>query len=626
MVDNDFEKGVKGLASKYDNIDLVASKYDEEKGQFEVHIAPKGGPRPVESPLEVQEGEEESAAELIGEVTPLYSRASLRRIDLDPMVRQDLDLVKSSILEDDPQSIYERSIEYYRTKDVYGSTINVLTNFASKGFENDIDDPAIKDFFDSWVVDVSFDDILEKIFFDFFRVGMVRTYRTMGKYEPKVSFFSSAPGEPTKKVKKAKKVSAVRKNRYSKSFVPIGYTILNPIAVIIKGSLMFGQTAIFLKKEAGEEIKQFLGMKRSELSEFQRKIIDSLPSDFKKAVERGEDIPLDPELIGEVDYRRMPYERYPLPRGSRAFEALEFKDELRKADYSTLDGITNYILKITVGNDNHPIKKQETLERIGEMFETVSKSYKVVWNHTLNVEKITTPEVGEILGPQKYTQVNGDITGALSMVRALIDGTGDSGTAVTELAIKSVIEEINYARRQVSRWIYKEYRAVALSMGFDRIPRVRFDDMALRDEIQMMSIVQGMIDRRIISYYTGQKKLGFDPDTELARMEVEKPLVEAGVLGIIGSPFQQSGRPQEGVQPKQGTPKGTPSEGRPRGRPAQTPKDSDTPRDSGVPPKKKGQASESEVAAREILSELNPEELEAFVALALKEVARRGDF
>jgi len=158
----------------------------------------------------------------------------------------------------------------------------------------------------------------------------------------------------------------------------------------------------------------------------------------------------------------------------------------------------------------------------------------VVWNHTLNVEKITSPEIGEILGQDKYKQVNDDITGALGLVRAMLDGLGTANKSATELAVKSVIEEINYARRQVTRWIYKEYREVAKAMGFDRIPKVRFDDMALRDEIQMMTLIQGMIDRRIISYRTGQKYLGFDPETELSHMKDEKKLITDGVLGLVG--------------------------------------------------------------------------------------------
>lgn len=600
---SDIERGIEEIASKYDNISLHYTDYDEEKGQLQVQVALKGGPQQPLLPAEV---EVVSVADMEGAVMPLnYSAGAVRRVELDPLIRSDLDLLKPSILQDSPQQIYARSIDYYRSRDVYGSAINVLTNFAAKGFENDIDDETIKNFYDNWVIDVGFDDIVEKIFFDFFRVGLVRTWKILGKFEPKINFLSSIPGESPKKVKKA---TAATKNRFSKSFIPIAYTILNPTMVVIKGSLMFGQTATFLNKDAGKEIKVLLEMPPKDLSDFQKKIIKNLPSDFKNAIIQGDDIPLDPNLIGEVDYRRMPYERYPLPRGSRAFEAVEFKDELRKADYSTLDGITNYILKITVGNDAHPVTKQETLERAAELFDTVSKSYKVVWNHTLNVEKITSPEIGEILGPAKYTQVNGDITGGLGIIRALIDGLGDSSAPATELAVKSLIEEINYARRQVTRWIYKEYRAVAEAMGFERIPKVRFDDMALRDEIQMMSIVQGMIDRRIISYRTGQKKLGFDPDTELAQLKEEQPLVEQGILGLVGSPFQQSGK-----QTTQGTPKGTPSEGRPRGKPA---KKKGTPsKDSSIPESKaKSELDEAVISA---LSNLTVDKLTYLLEEAL---------
>jgi len=600
--DKSIEKELTDLASKYDNLDLQNASYDEERGQLQMTVGVRGGPVSPELPPEAELLSQESAADLIGENPILPANYSQARtlLELDPLTRSDLDLLKPSVLQDSPQAIYQRSIDYYRSRDVYGTHINVLTNFASKGFENDIDDPKIKDFYDNWGIDVGLDDFVDKVFFDFFRVGLVRTYKVLGNYKPGVNFLRPSGSIPRKA--KAGKESGIAKNRFSKSFIPLRYTILNPTAIVIKGSLMFGQTATFLKKEAGKEIKELLEMKRSELSDFQKKIIDHLPADFKRAVLKGEDIPLDPNLIGEVDYRRMPYERYPLPRASRAFESVEFKDELRKADYSTLDGITNYILLIRVGNDAHPVKKQETLERASELFDTVSKSYKVVWNHTLEVDKITSPEIGEILGPDKYRQVNGDITGGIGMIRALIDGLGEVSPAASELAVKSIIEEINYARRQVSRWIYNEYKQVAEVVGFDRIPRVRFDDMALRDEIQMMSIVQGMIDRRIISYRTGQKKLGFDPDTELAQMELERPLVADGTLGLVGSPFQQSG-----VQPNQGTPSGTPSEGRPRGKPAKTPKDKDD-------PTVKASLQVEVKPVDEILASLSLEQLEELVA------------
>jgi hypothetical protein len=596
-MDKDLEKTLKTLGKKYSNLDIRSAEM--KNGSLSMQVAVKGGPDapPLPDGVQIVDKNAEYVGDTVGEVSSIYNeRASLRTINVDPLMRDDLDLAKSSVLKSTPHELFERSINYYRTKDVYGASINVLTNFAAKGFENDIDDLTIKNFFDSWVIDTNFDDIVEKIFFDFFRVGMVRTYKLLAKYEPKVGFTSSVPGQKSPKVSASHlKENALKKNRYSNTFIPVHYTVLNPTLVDIKGSMLFGQSVTYLKAKAGEDIKKMMEMPSSDLSDFQKKVIQNLPSEWKKAIKEGKDIPLDPALLGEVDYRKMPYERYPFPRGSRAFESLEFKNELRNADYSTIDGITNYILKITVGNDQYPVNKQDVLERVGEMFDTVSKSFKVVWNHTLNVEKITTPEVGQILGPEKYEQVNGDITAGL--VRALIDGLGDGSDAAVEWAIKSVIEEINYARRQVQRWIYNEYRSIAQSMGFDRIPKVRFDDMALRDEIQMMTIIQGLVDRRMISYATGQKKLGFDPDTEIAQMKEEMKLVEDGVLGIIGSPFQQSAK-----QPVQGTPKGTPSEGRPRGKPAKTPEA----KDETVPPKAKASVEDM----GELLEKLNITDLD----------------
>lgn len=607
---NDIKKEVSALSSKYDNLDVRSAVLDEQAGTLTMDVAIKGGPSAPTLPRGVEiVSAQPATSDLIGSVSENFKeKSALRTIYTDPLTSSDLDLLDGfNVLNATPQQLYQKSIDYYKTKDVYGTAINVLSNFAAKGFDNDIDDPTIKNFFDSWREDTNFDATVEKIFFDFFRVGLVRTYKVLGKYEPRINHLGSSPGKKSPKVKE----NAAKKNRFSNSYIPIAYTILNPTMVEITGSLMFGQTVTFLKAEAGKEIKELLEMPKKDLSTFHIKILKNIPAAWKAAAKDGKPIPLEQDLIGAVDYRRMPYERYPIPRSTRVFEALQFKDELRKADYSTLDGITNYILKITVGNDENPVTKQETLERVGEMFDTVSKSFKVVWNHTLDVEKITSPEVGQILGQDKYKQVNEDITGGLGVVRALLDGTGTITPAAADLASKAVIEEINYARRQVKRWIYSEYREIAKAMGFDKIPKVRFDDMALRDEIQMMTIVQGMIDRRIISYKTGQSKLGFDSETEISHMKEELPLIQDGTMGLVGSPFQQSAK-----QPVQGTPKGTPSEGRPVGRPAPTPKPKDT---------TKPDSTKASISLNTLLQEMSLEDLERLVEIKKQLESRTTD-
>jgi len=521
----------KDLKNKYPEIGLEKIEVNEDGGKTSFFM------RPTEKTL----------ASLPQEQASIIKRDSISRTTLD--------LIKPDVLTRSATDIFKTSMEYYFTKDIYGSHIDILSNFACKGFENDIDDKDIKQFYDVWCFDVDFRRMIEWIFLDFFRVGMVRSYKVVSKYEPRVSYLSPTPGKKIKKFNK--KAVGAKKKQWSKSFIPVAYTVLNPLMIEIKGSLLFNNEEVYLKPS--EDLKKLL--KKTDATDADKAIIKALPNEFKSAVESGEDILLDPLLVGAIDYRKMPYERYPKPRGVKAFTAIEYKDALREADLSTLDGITNYILKVTVGNDSFPITSPEQLKSVAELFNTSSKSFDVVYNHTLEIEKIVSPEIDKILGQDKYRQVNDDITGGLGCSRAIIDGKGDMNAEEVELVVKTILEEINYARRQVTRWIYGEYRQIAEALNFDRFPRVRWDDTILRDIILYLSTISHLVDRRMLSYRTALERLGFDYDNEHANMEEELPSVMDGVLGIVGSPFQRSA-----VQTTQKAPKGTPSYGRPAGK------------------------------------------------------------
>jgi hypothetical protein len=490
------------------------------------------------------------------------SRDFLRRIDLDLFVEQGMPVRMK------PERLYQRAINFYKTKGLYGTTVDTLTNFASKGFKNDVDDPDIKLFYDTWTREINFQQTVENIFFDLFRVGMVRTFKLVGKFDPKLkpesfekmiekranaNHFQTT--ESLKRLMAYKDVAAAKKV-WSKSFVPLKYTILNPTLVDIKGPLMFDQTETFLRPQAFKEITALL-RKRGRITTEQKKFLASLPREFKEAIKKNRPVKLPPELVGKIDYRKQDYERFATPKALRALDALHYKEELQKADISTLDGITNYILKITIGDDQHPVTDQTQLETVARLFDTTSKGFDIVWNHTLEIEKITFPEISNILGQDKFQQVNDELSQSFGVSRALLDGDLRANQKAVDLAARAFAEEINYARRLVKRWIDQEYEEVALAMGFDHYPQVRFDENALKDELMLMSIVQGMIDRRIISYETGIEKLGFDFDTELANMKQEKNLVSDGIIGIIGSPYNPKALPaQEPPVEKDTTPSG----------------------------------------------------------------------
>ena len=548
--------------------------------------------------------------------------------------RSTLDLMQSykSPYDSTPKELFQRTMRYYVEQDLYGSVIDVLSNLASKGFENDLDDSDIKLFYDIWNLDVNFKEVIGWIFFDFFRVGMVRTYKIVGKYEPGITYLSSSPGKKVERsvlrniIERANKINEIRKNslkykeyaakkkKWSSGYIPISYTVLNPLNIEITGSLLFNDSKISLTPS--DELKKMLQKSQGELTEDEKEIVKLLPSDFKNAIKAGGAIPLDPMYVGAVDYRKMPYERYPKPRGVKAFEAIEYKNALRQADLSTLDGITNYILKITIGSDEYPVTDQTQLEAVAKLFDTASKSFDVVWNHTLNIEKIVSPEIGDILGQDKYKQVNEDITGALAISRAIIDGTGNLGQATAALLSRTIVEEITYARNQVEMWIYNEYKDIAESQGFERFPKVRWDNTILRDIILYMSTISSLVDRRMLSYRTALEQLGFEYDNEFANMQEEFPSVMDGILGIVGSPFQKSAGTN--IQPT-GAPTGTPSSGRPKGKVA-TPKKQETnpTKNTKVPnqsPSNQPTAQTKKtasIALREAAKTMTPEQFDAF--------------
>ena len=576
--------------------------------ELEIDVGAKGLPATELAYLNPEKG---------NRINPMRFHEGGRVITRDFVRRVDLDLLigKPAVTTAAPQQVFQRAIDFYKAKGPYGTSIDTLTNFAAKGFKNDIDDEDIKLFYNTWNHEIGFQDVVEKIFFDFFRVGMVRTFKLVGKFDPKLKPENfgqtirtktqanlSDTSEAMKELIAHREIGAAKKI-WSKAFVPLKYTILNPTLVDIKGSLLFDQTETFLKPAAFKEIAALLKNPAKQNPE-QKKFVSQLPKELKEAIKKNKPVKLPPELVGKCDYRRMDYERYPMPRAARMIDDMNYKDELKKADYSTLDGITNYILKITIGNDEHPVTSQAELETIAKLFDTSGKSFDIVWNHTLEVEKITFPEISDILGQDKFAQVNDDLSQAMGVTRALIDGEVKGSGQAVQAALKGFSEEINYARRCVKRWIDHEYEEVALAMGFDRYPQVRFDENALKDEIMMMSVVQGMIDRRIISYETGIEKLGFEFSNELANMVQEAPMVQSGLLGIIGSPYNpqvvpgetpstvdttKTGKPttvtekdlkdfqknmtemlqtfkksMTNIQPTQRTPSGTPSEGRPR--------------------------------------------------------------
>jgi hypothetical protein len=523
----------------------------------------------------------------------LSSYAKERALDLrfrSPLSPLDLDLRDRTVDQQEANALYKRSNEEYQRTGIYGSSIDVLSDFSSTGFYNEIPDPAIKAFYDSWGEDVDFYSTVGKIFHHLYKYNVAIIMAGYGPYEQNKDGVSSLPGrEP--KTEKAKLLGMIEKAMKAKGSaltpkereeierkydnlpktekaastkLPVAYTLLNPEYVKIEGSGFFGAQTVTLTSPGLADLKKALDRQRDDkMSKAERERLKLVPTKLKAAAQASEDYIFDLNEVFVINFRKDDSDIYGKPLGARIFDSLDYKDELVKADYATLDGVFNYILKVTVGDKDHPVTDLSVLEDLAEAFNTPQKAFSIVWNHTLNIEKITTPDIGSILGKDKYAQVESDIEAGLGISRAVIDGSAIQPTAGV-LSAKALQSKIDVARKQVTNWIYSQYKLIAIEMSFTKYPVVRWRNSVLNtdsDAVSKASIMQ-LADRKLISQSTAMRDLGLDPDAEQMRIREELKLEEEGVK-VSGSPFQQTkegnGSPETKPSGDQGRPKGQPT-------------------------------------------------------------------
>jgi hypothetical protein len=559
-----------------------------------------------------------------------FESATLDQRFRDVLRNSNLDIRRGSGDSFEAKELYERSEEEYKKTGIYGTYLDLLSNFAATGFHNEHKDPNIKQYFDSWVHDTNFLATISTIFYNLFKYSVVYVLPATGPYEEHPDGISSIPGqEPTGGTERARVVSAFstffsengqkldrtrlnevldvmyEQSAAQESGTPVAYTMLDPKEIETESSVFGGET-LTVKSSGLASIREALDRaSEGKLSKEEKDRLKLLPSKIRAAALSDEDYTDIDGYIQSIYLRKNDFETHALPKGTRVFDSFDYKEELKKADYATLDGVFNYILKVTVGDKDNPVTDAATLDSLAEAFNTAQKAMTVVWNHTLNIEKITNKEVGDILGIKKYEPVNSDITAALGMTRALIDG-GNVSAAAGVLSAKALQSEISAARKIVESWIYQQYKRIAADAGFTSYPVVRWKQTVIStdsDAVTRASWMQ-LADRQISSRTTAQLAVDLDPASETEKLKKEKELFEKEGIGILGSPFQQS------PSGDQGRPPGQPSEDKAPSTDQDTTRKS-TPPSPSQQPQTRQEASASPVTAEDIkglLSSLSDQE------------------
>lgn len=256
---------------------------------------------------------------------------------------------KAITLPEDPHEIIKLAMILYWNDPIVGTVIDLMVDICSSGFQNECDDNKVKKFYDEWCKKVDMYEVLQWIFLEYFRTGNVYIYKSMNEQK-----------EVNKKGRKTPKLGGKK--------YPTGYTVLNPLVTYVDGSLMFNKEIISVKLT--QELKDFIrDYKNTEL-------ISLIPNEIIEAVRSGsgDKIPLDSELVNRITRKKQPYERYAIPGHHRCFEPCLYKQKLRLMDISTIEGLINQLITVTIGDKDFPATDQQ-LKAVAELFKTPTKAY-----------------------------------------------------------------------------------------------------------------------------------------------------------------------------------------------------------------------------------------------------------
>ena len=295
---------------------------------------------------------------------------------------------------------------------------------------------------------------------------------------------------------------------------------------------------------------------------FQQQLVNNLPEKVRRAVQdtgnQGNIIFLDMEDLIIMHNKKDSWEDWSPPFLYSVLTDLQYKNKLRQAEMSALDGVINVIRLWKLGD--HKLDYMPTPDIIDRLthaldHNTGGGAMDLVWDSLIDM-KDYYPPIGEILGQDKYMQVNQDILIGLGVPEVLLGGHG-SKFSNSYVQLKTLIERLNYLREKVTEWLDGEMKILCEAMNIDVLPLVKFAQGNLEDQNVAKKLIVGLLDRNIISVEAVLDAYGEDFLVEIERMKKEKPLLKEAKVDVIGpfdpnvpAPKAGSAPAKPGVTPK----------------------------------------------------------------------------
>ena len=422
---------------------------------------------------------------------------------------------------------------------IFRNTIDMMTEFSSSGIFLRGGSRKSRDFFDALFEKNNLKSFIDKFFREYYRSGNVFIYRFDGKVAK----------EDIKKM-----TQTFGASRNSDISIPVRYSVLNPADIQIQGGLNFAN-GVYYKVLSDYELVRL----RDPQTEEDQEILNNLPEQTRELIRDSKAntvlMPLSSDQISAVFYKKQDYEPFSVPMGYPVLEDINWKSEMKKMDMAVARTMQQAILLITMGAE--PEKggvNQKNLSAMQTLFQNESVGRVLIADYTTDA-KFVIPNIGNLLGPEKYEVVDRDIQIGLQNILV-----GDEKFANQAIKTDVFLARLSQAREAfLNEFLIPEIKRVSKLMGFKNYPLPYFNEFSLGSDPTKSRVYSRLMELGILTPEEGINALETDklPDNEES-VESQRRLIDLKEDGlyqpIIGGKGDASptGRP-----PGTGTPQET---------------------------------------------------------------------
>lgn len=342
--------------------------------------------------------------------------------------------------------------------------------------------------------------------------------------------------------------------------IPIRYTFINVAALEWTngaGSTPYQNRTLGFRVNSGQ-VKQM----SSETDPFGLRMYNSIPSDLRDSLLSGKTqnglVLVDMKKVFFSCSKKDSWEDWAPPFLFAVLPDIQFKEKLRHAERSALDGIINAIRIWKLGD--HTEKILPTEDAIAKLIgilqnNTGGGTVDIVWDSMIELQD-SYPPIDKILGPEKFLEVDRDISIGLGIPEVLLGGKG-ANFSNSFIQLKTIVERLKFIRRKIVDWLDTEIGLICNSMGIETRPKVSFGMMNLEDANANRKLIVGLLDRGAISVEAVLDAYGEDFMIEIERIKEENKTFEDADIHLR-SPYKsdesQDAAPGGGKGRQPGTP------------------------------------------------------------------------